>query len=337
MAVRIYFKMAANPGTTCGVMQARITAGSAAVEVQVQANGKLRVADNGAASWSAASALSTGTTYRLELLVTAGTTTSNGSMTFAYYAGDSTTPIETTTATTWNTGTTTYEGVRWGKMTSATATWDVWFDDAAYLDGGTALLGPLLGDPVAAATTTNVVELNVGSLTSPVLTQTSGTTATIAGVSGGVIKVTRPAGHTDFLRFTLTHAGGSIPVTIEPDQRDNILVYKGGGAAALSSWKPADPVYNPTRSFVVNVNTAGSNGTLSLTQLSGPAVTITGPTGGVYRVDVPMVSAGEIRLRLTATADGPTPATKDLLLPGRGLSQDLVYTGGGASSIANWR
>lgn len=237
---RCYFKFDTLPASTCAVFQARNSTGHVG-EFQVQSNGKFRITDSaaGGASYTTTATLSTGTTYRFEARLVVGTATT-GYGQYALFVGDSTTPLETTTQSAWNLGTTAVDGWRWGKVTAAPA-WDVWFDEAAWEDSGTALLGPLAGTSLVAYTTDQVVEVDTtGSVGTMTLTQTGGTTATITGPTGGVFKIVRPVNHRDVLSFDLSADGdgpaATTPIYIYPDNLTNELIYVGGGATNINNW-----------------------------------------------------------------------------------------------------
>lgn len=242
-AIRIYFRFTALPPSTCAFMQARSSLGNHCGEFQVQANGKIRVAEAGGAQSTVGTyTLLTNTTYRFEASLAVGTTTSNGRLKYDLYVGDSTTAVESfDSGTTWNLNTGNVAGVRWGKLTSSPA-WSLYFDDAAWNDGSTTYFGPYQGTPVLTFTGQNILELTTtGSNGTITLTQTSGTTATITGPVGEVWRIIRPAVHHDLLKFDLTATSDGSSVTsqlvIPPNNLSNDLVYLGGGASTLSNWK----------------------------------------------------------------------------------------------------
>lgn len=242
LAFRTYFQFTANPGATCNILQARHASGGMAA-VGMRTDGKLQVTDSaGAYIYTFASALSTSTTYRLELFVEKGTTTSDGKISFAYYLGDNTSPVEpASVATTVNTTTNDIASMRWGKLTGISFTQAFWFDDAAVEYGRGSFIGPKLGDPVIAHVEHTIVEVDTtGSNGTMTLTQQSGTTCTITGPSSSIFRITVPD-HPDVLRFRLTATADGAPITqdftIAPDNLTNELVLPvGGTATVLSDW-----------------------------------------------------------------------------------------------------
>lgn len=240
VATRVYFRFTGNPSATCGILQAR-NSGSMG-DVHMRTDGKLQVTDDaGTILFTTASALSTSTTYRLEHYVAKGTTTSNGKVSFAYYLGDSPTPVETAfVSTTANMGTADVTSMRFGKLTSIASTWAVWFDDVAVEYGATAFIGPLLGDPIIAHTELRVVEVDTaGSNGTIAITQLSGTTATITGPTSEVFRIELPA-HTDVLRFEIEATGDGAPITetfdVAPTSLTTELIFQGGDPTDLANW-----------------------------------------------------------------------------------------------------
>lgn len=240
VATRVYFRFTGNPSATCGILQAR-NSGSMG-DVMMRTDGKLQVVDDaGGILFTTASALSTSTTYRLEFFAAKGTTTSNGKVSFAYYLGDSPTPVESAfVSTTANMGTADITSMRFGKLTSIASTWAVWFDDVAVEYGATAFIGPLLGDPIIAHTELRVVEVDTaGSNGTIAITQLSGTTATITGPTSEVFRIELPA-HTDVLRFEIEATGDGAPITetfdVAPTSLTTELIFQGGDPTDLANW-----------------------------------------------------------------------------------------------------
>ena len=105
---------------------------------------KLRVFDSlNANVWSSTNALSINTFYRVELRVQCGVS-GNATMSVAYYVGDSTTAVESFTATTATT-TANVLSVHLGKQQNAAnnpSTLQTWFDDFAVDTTPTGFIGP---------------------------------------------------------------------------------------------------------------------------------------------------------------------------------------------------
>lgn len=240
VATRVYFRFTGNPSATCGILQAR-NSGSMG-DVHMRTDGKLQVTDDaGTILFTTASALSTSTTYRLEHYVAKGTTTSNGKVSFAYYLGDSPTPVESAfVSTTANMGTADVTSMRFGKLTGIASTQAWWFDDVAVEYGATSFIGPLLGDPIIAHTELRVVEVDTaGSNGTITLTQTDGTTATVTGPTSEVFRIELPE-HSDVLYFEIEASGDGAPITetlaVYPTSLTTELIFQGGDPTDLANW-----------------------------------------------------------------------------------------------------
>lgn len=155
-----WFWFSALPATTQGILQCRIASpDSNGGEVQVQSNGRIRLGLDG---WISNTVLSTSTAYRLETCWTAGATASTGRVRLALFLGDDLVPLETHATNEVNTGTTTFSGYRFGKLTSS-GTWDVWWDDVTYNDGGTSFITSNIAYKEGSIRDTRVAVVGTGS------------------------------------------------------------------------------------------------------------------------------------------------------------------------------
>lgn len=155
-----WFWFNALPATTQGILQCRIASpDSNGGEVQVQSNGRIRLGLDG---WISNTVLSTSTAYRLETCWTAGATASTGRVRLALFLGDDLVPLETHATNEVNTGTTTFSGYRFGKLTSS-GTWDVWWDDVTYNDGGTSFITSNIAYKEGSIRDTRVAVVGTGS------------------------------------------------------------------------------------------------------------------------------------------------------------------------------
>jgi len=94
--------------------------------------------DNGAALFTSAT-IAANTWYRVELRAVRGTTTANGTIQFAYYIGDLTTPVETAfSSTTTDAGTTDLTNVRVGRPAAVADTTAHWVDSVQVATAGDA-------------------------------------------------------------------------------------------------------------------------------------------------------------------------------------------------------
>ena len=141
MAQRFYVRFPAAPSVATQIMQLRNSAGQAC-GLNLTTTRTLQLTNApGTGIWNGASVLAVDTWYRVELATQAGTTTSNGTVNLAFYALDSTTAIETFTASNANLGTTVLSDVRWGKSSSS-GIWEGFFDSIKIDSSSTTFLGP---------------------------------------------------------------------------------------------------------------------------------------------------------------------------------------------------
>jgi hypothetical protein len=125
--------------TICQVRNA--SAAAAGLQV-LHTTPKFRVLQSGGNTLFTSATITAGVWYRVELRVIRGTTSSDGTIQFAYYLGDSLTPVETAySSTAVNAGTTDLTNVRFGRCSSATGVTDTagyWIDSAQFLTGADA-------------------------------------------------------------------------------------------------------------------------------------------------------------------------------------------------------
>lgn len=149
--VRFYYADAGNPPATEGICAAYTSTGTRLIQISAGVAGTYVVQDS-------ANTILYNTTAtrqagdRLELSWTVGTTTSNGSWSFAFYRADSTTAVETASGATANFGTTNWDRVQFGKMGTDTDTVVKSFDDLAAASGTTTFFGPAASPPTASFT-----------------------------------------------------------------------------------------------------------------------------------------------------------------------------------------
>jgi hypothetical protein len=143
VASRAYVRWNTVPAAVQDIMFVESPSGT--ILVRVTSTGLLRVTNIlGSTLTTFATAMTTGQWYRVEVRAVAGTTTTNGTIAFAYYVGDSLTPVETAySATNVNAGTTAFTGGRYMKLTSS-ASHNAYWDDVAFNDAAAgAFIGPV--------------------------------------------------------------------------------------------------------------------------------------------------------------------------------------------------
>jgi len=241
VSFRSYFRFPAAPSATCEIVQVRNAANGGAI--QLRTDRKLAVANDAASVvFTAAAALTVDTTYRLEISWERGTTISNGKIYFSYFVGESASAVESFSSTAADCGTADWTGVRWGKLTAIASTETYYFDTVAAETGTVSLLGPHAGLSSLVYSTARKLTVDcTGSVGALACTQTTGTTASIAGPVSNVFTITVP-NHKDVLVFEASADGDGDAVTgtfkIYPDSLSNVLVLKAGGVATvLADWE----------------------------------------------------------------------------------------------------
>lgn len=159
-ALRFYLRLNSLPSLAQDIGTIRNSAAVMA-KIQLTATNKLRIADAGATTHDSVAALSAGTWYRVEVQLTPGASITTGRIQHAYYLLDNTSPIDTAwdSGTTLNLGTTNIDNYRFGKISNAAGTLDAWFDDFAWSNTSTTLLGPVPSPPTAAFTSSSTALL----------------------------------------------------------------------------------------------------------------------------------------------------------------------------------
>lgn len=119
-------------------------AGNPVAQWRLQGTNKVRVSDNTSGIspglWTAAAAHPLGQWVRWETYATVGAGTAT--VKFAYYLGDSTTPIETFTTAVANTGSAPFDAFTFGKYDTGTYTAPHWYDRMGFDDAATGLVSP---------------------------------------------------------------------------------------------------------------------------------------------------------------------------------------------------
>jgi hypothetical protein len=169
------------------------TLNEAPVFVGLDASTKLQIKTNARStvSFTATSALPKGAWYRIEVAVTIGSSTSNGAIDFAYYLGDSTTPVQSFSSSSLNLGTLDIGGGFFGNGFQAVASARTnYYDDIAIQELSSGFIGPLGTDAsVSAALATasgsaqNPTITADGTVTPPASTGTGQAYAPAVGVS----------------------------------------------------------------------------------------------------------------------------------------------------------
>lgn len=145
-AARWYQRWTALPDAEQFVAQIRNSSAGTMATVSITAAGMLKIINRlGAGAITGTVAMPsapTGAGVRIEIHEIAhGTTTTDGVIEVAWYLGDSTTPQETLSSSTYDTGTVAPQYLRLGRASSQSAAWTTWYDDIALQTGATAPIG----------------------------------------------------------------------------------------------------------------------------------------------------------------------------------------------------
>lgn len=219
---RVYVKFSAFPAGNTGVLRFLNTSNSAALSIFVDSTGKIVVQNAaGTAMFTATSSLSTGTWYRIECGVAPGTTSSTGAYDFAYYTGDSTTTIQTSSLTGQNLGTVAAIGnIRVGRFDTGSATGGYFWDNFGNESKGSGLIGPFgVTPPTAGGTGTDdtfTYDMRALSAASPAagaltfaVTWNSGQVLTNSEPVDGYFVFTKSAAGTSQYKGTVSETGGT--------------------------------------------------------------------------------------------------------------------------------
>lgn len=224
-AFRVNFELRANFPTTGEIWLARAS-GSAGQSFRVTGANTgginvLRLADaDGSQIWQSSAALAVDTDYRLEVLADPIA----GSITIAYYAGNSTTALATTTLTGQPLGGGNIENFYLGKYNGVDWTHTLRFDSIAFEQAATGLIGPTGGagnsvpsadagaaqtnlEPGATVTLAGTDSDSDGVIVSRVWARTAGPAVTLTGATTRTPTFPAPGSLTDAtvtLQYTVT-------------------------------------------------------------------------------------------------------------------------------------
>lgn len=239
---RVYLKVPSWPSETASIVRFRGTNGVDDVNrviVYLQPNGRIQVV-SGTFSWtsSISEIFPAGSWVRVELRcnITAGT------ISMAWYNGESTSPLGGVNATGVDFQTSTgIARAYWGQLFATLSTdWYMWCDSAAwYLGGPDQFIGPYQGDPNIEFTNRRAVEVNTtGSTGSLSLIETSTTGADISSLVSNVYRIT-PEEFATRMKFTLTASGSPTDTknfAIEGVNLNNEVTLMTGDPEDFANW-----------------------------------------------------------------------------------------------------
>lgn len=243
--VRMYVRFATLPTSNYGLIRIQNSLASNAISVFVDGTGKLIVQSAaGTTIFTATTALSVNTWYRVEVAVAPGSTTTTGAYNFAYYTGDGTTAIETASTTTGNFGTQPDVAyARVGRFDTSSGTGGYYLDDVATELKGAGLIGAegavaptatksVLGDDIYAVDLRGSTSGLGGGLTFSA-SYSAGQTLTVVEPQDGVfLFVKSPDGPSQYYGVVSETGGGSASTLIDIPQ----LTAGTGGGYAPRRW-----------------------------------------------------------------------------------------------------
>jgi len=238
---RAYIRVPAFPTSTVNILQLRGTATGTGAGLQVGSTGNLIWNDAGGGAANLYT-LSTNTWYMISMMVTRGTTTSNGYIKAEVRNVAGTTVLATYESSVRNTGTDDLAYTQFGKVTSSNAGLTIYFDQVAMDIGAGALIGPYVsGEP----------QLNLSHDTYHVVDATAsvaGTggalTYTATWVSGPTLTYTQPqSGIFFFTQNTSAPSAYTITVSEAGSGTDSLEITIPAGVVGTQTINNSAPLY----------------------------------------------------------------------------------------------
>jgi len=354
-AGRVYFRLVSLPSAAQDLLQIRNASGVAG-KLAISAANKL-IVQNAAGSTlqTFATTLAINTWYRAEIYVVPGTTTSNGTIKAAYYLLDTAvgSPVDATyNSSAVNSGTTALTTMQFGKLATI-GTLEAFFDDAAFDDAATDIIGPYVTptNPTAAFTSTSAALAvtfdastsapHGGGVTIASYAWTFGDTGTGTGVGpthtyslAGTYSVNLVVTDSNGLTDNVTH---SVTVFAAGASASVIAVTSAPGYTAINApdIATAESDADPTTWAQSPANPTGQPIRLRL----GPLVTAAVGTGVTVQHEVDATgatSASEVARLFEGSTLRATAPSQSIAFAGAGtpMVNSLIFTFD-AASIAN--
>lgn len=232
-AVEVFVYFLALPSVACVLMDMR-SAGASAARIGISATNKFTVTNAvGALINTFANTFAVNTWYRLEVVATPGSTTTNGTINAAYYADNSATAIEAySSGAVVNAGTAVLTEYRAGKLSASVAV-NAQFALFGVNNGATSFIGPY----AAAAPPANAIPTVTAGAT---VTMTSGSTANITATGND------SDGTISSFSATLASTSSSTTPTIGTPVTTNAGTANASTAIPISNLTPGDHKFNVT-------------------------------------------------------------------------------------------
>jgi hypothetical protein len=207
LGVALYYYFTANPTDDTYICQFNSSAGRV-VSLHLASGGTLKLRDFATAStaniWASTATIPLNQWVRIEVWAQVGTTTSNGQIKVAYYLGDSTTPVQSTSLTAQDLQTTNISRFSFGKFNGSAYATPFWLDDVRYDDLATDLIGPTPTGTPPTVSTSSTLTVATGS------TVTLTASASSVGSSIASLTVAQQSGPAS---PTLSGSGTATPAT----------------------------------------------------------------------------------------------------------------------------
>ncbi|MGB4762070.1 MAG: hypothetical protein WBP12_01775 [Candidatus Saccharimonas sp.] len=256
---------------------------------------------------------------RLEIAVTKGTTTSNGTIEYAYYLGDSASVVYSWSSSAQNTGTTDIAQVVMGRNTAAAEARTIWYDTmraetlASGWIGAEAMTTTLINTAEGGTNGVTVSTANTGGLSG-----NAADTVTIGSGNTIIFSNANPAhGTLGYEMNYSTTAGGSLRWNVDESSRLVHSFY-----VKLSTLPTAQEYLGAIRNSGGNMCIAciGSDGKFIMQNAAGTGISASRATNA-FPVDQ------FIRIEIAATKGTTT---------GNGSIEYAYYLGNGTTPLASW-
>jgi hypothetical protein len=258
LAAKMYFRTPTSPAISTDMYLIRMHNGATRLaSVHMNTAGKLRVADASGTSgiFTTTTVLAANTWYRIELYAVAGATTTTGTIRFAFYLGNSSTPVETQyNNTAANVGTAVaFTTLYMGKYSAGTEQYD--FDAFSWDSAATGLIGvaagsaPTVSQPanqnVAAAAAVSVAvtaSSGSGTITSYAWSYVYPTSGgpTLSGTTTNTVSFTAgSAGALYILQCVVTDSNGlttTITAEVRVPSSGDVTALPGPSSASAGTW-----------------------------------------------------------------------------------------------------
>lgn len=331
-AIRGYFYMGAAPAANDQFILLVRNAGGTAFILTVEPGGRFRFLNAASGGGiNADTVIPANTWVRFSVLASKGTTTSNGSVQLKWYLGDSTTQQGATLeSTAYNTGTSDFTTVRFGRGAPLASAWGFWLDDLAVQTAATDHVPPYGANlaPVVTVAPSQTVQVGApttitwtandsdGTIASQSITRSSGpgSAPTLSG-SGSSRTVTFTTQGTHVYAITATDDDGAVSATVYH------TVYVTDTTA-----RPQTLVTNP--GVFTNVGGAASiPAALADESDTTYAESPDNPAGASFTVDFAPLGSGPITIATRDVASSATPAITRLveLLEGSTVRASFSY------------